>query len=317
MPSLREIEKTLTVFWLDRQAREWALENPVADNNDAGDSNSTSTSSKSNEQKRSSKQRSSKKAPKAAPASASQLNTEVLKELDLEGAALYGRMINFGQYDLLSSIYPFCEKVIGKEWDDLVYDYYRQFPSDHYNLNKSCRHLSEYFSKFAAKLCQKYPFLSELADYEWLEVEKMEDAPQIIKAEDVSISNLEMISTYFPAVNQTLTLRHYEYPMAEMIAHFESDEKPVRKKFVRRQCHMAFYRDPETHRVRFMELGEATAAIVEKAQVEPTIYQDLLRLTIELTPELNPQNVAMEFLGLIEELHTDNIFVGSHKKGTK
>lgn len=283
MPSLRDIEKTVGTVWLNREVRNWIM-------------------SGANKSK--------------APAIAEQLNSEVIAQLDRKGAALYGRLINFGHHDLIESIFPFCKKAIADDWDSIVEKYFHHYPSDHYNLNKICRHFSQFLSDHGGKLVEKYPYLPELADYEWLELEKLEDQTDIIRAEQVSICDLQMISKYAPVVNQTLILCKYDYPIAEIANNFESAKRP-RKKFAPKKCNLCIYRDPDTHRVRFVELGEASAAIVETAAKQATVYQDLLRQTIDLTPELSPQTAALEFIELVEGLQTDNIFVGSLIKGEK
>jgi uncharacterized protein len=280
VPSLRDIEKTVGTIWIDRKTRDWFL---------AGSPK------------------------KKAPQNADELNPDVLKEIDRKGAELYGRLINFGHYDLLCSIYPYCQKVLGKMWELVAEQYFKDYPSDHYNLNKICRHFPEFISKCTEEM-KRYPYLAELADYEWLELEKVEDGTSIDKAEDVAIDSLEMISLYSPVVNQTLTLRRYEYPILEITSHFEETNK-IRRKFEKEPCNVVIYRDPSTHKVRFIELGNVAAAVVEKAQTERSSYQDLLRLAIEMNPGKNPQDLVVQLLELIEELQTDNVFVGSSKKG--
>lgn len=280
MPSLRDIEKTVGTIWIDRSARQWFL---------------------------------SGNKKKKAPKSAQGLNPDVLKEIDRKGADLYGRLINFGHYDLLCSIYPYCQKVLGKDWDYIAEKYFRDYPSDHFNLNKICRHFSEFISKCNEEM-EKYPYLAELADYEWLELEKVENGSVIEQAETIAIDSLEKLSIYTPVVNQTLTLRQYQFPILEMTAHFE-EAKRIRKKFAKDPCNVVIYRDPATHRVRFIELGNVAAAVVEKAQKEQSSYQDLLRLAIEMNENKNPQDIVVQLLELIEELQTDTVFVGSRKKG--
>lgn len=275
MPSLRDIEKTVGTIWIDRKARQWFLSGSLK---------------------------------KKAPECVEHLNADVLKEVDRKGAELYGRLINFGHYDLLCCIYPYCQKVLGKDWEYIAEKYFKEYPSDHYNLNRICRHFPEFISTCSEEMA-KYPYLAELADYEWLELAKVEDATPIERAESVSIDSLEKISIYSPIVNQTLVLRRYKYPILEMTSHFE-EAKRIRKKFKEDACNVVIFRDP-THRVRFIELGNVAAAVVEKAQSEQSSYQDLLRLAIEMNPNRNPQDMVVQLLELIEELQTDTVFVGS------
>ncbi len=281
MPSLHEIERTMRLLWLDRDAQEWL-------NSDASLAE--------------------------APQVVAGLNPEILAEVNRAGAALYARSIRYEHQDMADCIFPFCAKAIGKDWDLIASNYYKLYPSSHFNFNKICAQFSEYLKVHCGDLVEKYPYLPELADYEYLELEKAEDERKIERSPYLEINSLAQITEFFPVVNQTLKLCRYNYPIAEIAANFEKAKRP-RKKFKAKPTNIAIYRDPDSHRTRFMELGNAIASIVETAQQKPTIYQDLLKLTISLTPELDPGQAALEFLSLVEELHKDNIFVGSKNKG--
>lgn len=278
MPSLREIEKTVGTIWINREARDWFLKG---------------------------------RPKKGAPNSIEDLSSDVLDVLDPKGAELYGRLINFGHYDLLCSIFPYCHKVLGKSWDEVAEEYFLEYPSDHYNLNRICRHFSQFFANHA-ELLEKYPYLAELADYEWLELERAEDPALIERADDVSIDSLERIGSYSPVVNPTLVLRKYEFPILEMASHFEN-AKRIKRKFEKQNCNIIMYRDPAGNRVRIMELGKVASALVLQGQAAGSTYQDLLRSALELNPQGDPQALIVQFLELVEELQADNIFVGSRR----
>lgn len=282
MPSLHDIEKAMSTLWMNRHARGWLLSDDDDDQ-------------------------------KVIPREVSNIDQQILAQLDHKGASLYARTINYEHQDMADCIFPNCAKVVGSKWERLVEDYYERYPSSHFNFNKICENFPRFLSEQCPDLMGKYPYLAELADYEWLELEKVEDARTIEKAAHVSITGLEQVSLYYPLVNQTLSVRHYAYPVPDIAEKLEKSKRP-RKHFAEKPTIVAIYRDPETFRSRFIELGEAAGAIVETAQQSPTVYQDLLKLALSLTEEINPANAAVEFLELIEELHTDNIFVGSIRK---
>lgn len=280
MPSLHEIEKTMSRLWLDSQARAWLCSETEED---------------------------------TYPSELAALNQVVLSELDRRGASVYARSINYEYQDMADCIFPYCAKAVGESWNKLVSDYYKHYPSSHFDFNKICLHFSEYLTKHCSKLLEKYPYLAELANYEWLEHEKYEDSTKIERALSIQINGIEQITEYFPIVNQTLSVRHYQFPIVEIANNFGNRKRP-RKKFAKSPCILAIYRDPDTHRTRFIQLGIASAAVIEMAQCQPSTYQDLLKLTLSLTPELSPAQAVVEFLTLLEELQNDNIFIGSNKK---
>ena len=280
MSSLRDIEKTISTFWTNRDARLWLAEG--AD-------------------------------PATAPAAVKDIDQEILHAADHKGVALYGRMINYGHHDVMDSIFPFCSKLLSNEWEDVVDDYLLRYPPDHYNLNRICRHFSEFLVKYGQKHLALYPFLAELADYEWMELEKIQDDSFINRGDATAISTPEQIMTLAPIVNSTLIIRKYKYPIAEIAVRMEAGHK-VRRKVPPKETYVAIFRDPESHRIRFLELGRAAAALVKAVQIEAADYQSLLKLAVSLTPELTPDQAVLDFLQLIEDLQTAFLFTGSQRK---
>ena len=280
MPTFQDIEKAMSVLWLDQESREWLLsDEPIEE----------------------------------APDMVRKFDPTIIAQLDRKGASVYGRSIGYEHLGMANRIFPFCAKAVNKDWEELVADYYRAYPSKHFDFNKICLNFPKYLKEERLDFLAKFPWLAELAEYEWLELEKLEDPRDIKRGEKVSIDSLETMSAFVPLVNQTLTLCKFEYPIGE-IASYIDECKSVRRKFAKSDCNMVIYRDPETDQARFIELGEASAAIVENADTSQS-YLDLLKLTLSLTAESDPASITVEFLGLIEELQKDNIFVGSIKKG--
>ncbi len=282
MPSLYEIEKAYCTLWMNQEARLWL--------------------------------RSGRKGK--LPESVKAIAPAILENLDEKGASVYAGTINWEHHNMADTIFPYCAKAVGEDWDLVVVDYYKNYPSDHFNFNKICRHFPEYLLKKRQDLIKKYPYLAELAHYEWLELEKFEDESEIKRGDKIPIEGLAEINVYCPLVNPTLSICRYEYPIAEISDNFENKKRP-KKRFGKKACIMAIYRDAETHHTRFIELGEASAAIIEEAARQETSYIDLLKLTLSLTAELAPESATLEFLNLIDELQNDNIFVGSKMKGEK
>lgn len=279
MPTLHEIEKAMSTLWMNRHARAWLFSDEELSD---------------------------------APANVAQIDAQILKELDRKGASLYAGSINYEHHNMADCIFPYCAKIIGKDWDELVKDYYEAHPSRHYNFNKICLNFSRYLSEERQDILSKYPYLAELADYEWLELEKAEDEREVKNVQRVTINSLEQITQYYPIVNATLTMRHYEFPIPDIAEKLEKSKR-VQKKFKAEACNVAIYRDTEAFNTRFMQLGKASSTIIETAQSKPTSYQELLKIGISLSSYSDPEKIVSEFLELIEELHDDNIFVGSRK----
>ncbi len=277
---LRDIEKTLATLWMNRQAREQLIF-------------SESTG---------------KKRDRAKPDGL--LPRDLLEQVDREGVRLYAELLNIGHQDLMENVFPGCAKLIGQRWSEEVNNYLEKCPPSHYNLNRAAERFPEYLLKFGLRYMRKYPFIAELADYEWLELEMLEH-PGLIKTFPFEpLTESEQFERLRPVVNPVLALRRYKYPITEIVEHLESDcclPKDVQPKPIQ----VAVYREPESHGCRFFELGQMAARVIEAAQEKPTAYKDLIALAVMTSQGVDPQQCVVQFLEMIEKLQEVKLLVGS------
>jgi hypothetical protein len=279
VPSLREIEQTVATLWLDKEARQWLL---------------------------------SKRKGKP-PASLANAAEEILRSVDRKGIELYGNLINFGHQDVMEAVYPYCSKLLAQKWPDIVDDYLRRYPPEHHNFNRLCARFPEYVTKYGGSLLERYPFLPELADYEWIELEKMEEPADIKRFPHSELSDLTQIASLRPVLNPTAIIRRYSYNVLDIGDTIEHEGKLARKVHPDETL-VAIYRDPETHRCRFVVLGTASASVVEAAR-NALSYQQLIPVVVGAMPNSDPQQAVIDFLELVEELQQFGIFVGSAPAG--
>lgn len=279
MPSLREIEKSLYTLFMDEDARRWL--------DSGGD-------------------------PQNRPKQVASLDQSILKDLDPKGAAVYSRSIAWEHKNLMARIYPYTAKLLGDLFAEIVRDYYERYPSSHFDFHQIVKDFPEFLANCRPELVRRYPYIVELADFEWLELEKLEDKAVIQAGLELEISKLEQIQAYGPVLNQTLTLRKYKYAIPDIAENFRDKKRP-RKKFPEKSCRVTVFRAPQSDDLRFIELGEVLSSLVEETQKGHCSYQVLLKLAIDRIPEKDPTQVVLNFLELIDELQKDKIFVGSVK----
>lgn len=267
--SLRDLEKTLTSLWMDSEYRNRVF---------SGVENTG-------------------------------LKSEGDTGLDKRGAGLYARLINIGHVDVMSSIYPYCSRVLGRQWETVVRDYIKLYPPQHYRLNKTASRFPEYVAGVPS-LIKKFPFLSELADYEWVEMDLLEDRRKIERTSRIELAQPDDFVKSSPIMNPVHVLRSYTYPVAH-IAELVDADQGFRKKFKPEESYSLIYRHPESHRCRFLELDEKTFKILETAASPGKTYADLLKVAVELTPHQDPHATVTEILELIERFHNEFVFVGS------
>ncbi|MBS1993921.1 MAG: putative DNA-binding domain-containing protein [Cyanobacteria bacterium SZAS LIN-3] len=201
--------------------------------------------------------------------------------IDAKGVKLYSSLIEIGRMDLMSSIYPVLKKLVGKQFKPLVLDYYEQLPPNHYNLNQAASRFSSYLLS-VEKLLARYPFISELADYEWIELAVLEHTGA--SACDVGLAegadaDPERFAALAPVLNQAFICRRYKYAIPQLVQQINDDEKLPRR-FKQVPTYVVVYRDPETLDARFLEVGEISLALLEKLQENPGMTYGALIQTI-------------------------------------
>lgn len=278
MPSLREIENTIATLWLDERARQWLLVG--------------------------------RKKGQPAPPSLAGAPASVLAEADREGIKLYGGLLNFGHHDVMDSVYPFCRRLLGKKWEQVVDDYLLKFPPDHYNFNRLCSRFPEYCTTYGGDLLSRAPYLPELADYEWIELEKMELDVEIPAAAQIDLSNQALLATHGPVVNPTLTVRKYSYDIPAIAERIENGQNPART-VAAETTYVAIYRHPQSQLCRFLALESGAAELVQAALAKPHSYQDLIAMAVRIASPCDPVEAVSDLLQLLEDLNESRLLVGS------
>ncbi len=232
-------------------------------------------------------------------------------ELDERGIRLYASLIEIGRLDLMRSIYPCIEALLGKKFKDLVLSYYECMPADHYNLNKSARHFSRYLQEHEPKLVERHPFIVELADFEWVELEVMEAAVEA-KTSQVGERDLDdalAFASARPVLVDVVYLRRYKYPVMSISKSLLDGEKLPRR-VKKEETFIAIYRDMQNHECRFLELGELSFDVLTKLQENPeTNYGELIKYAVNQCSD-GAEETVQEFLNLINELKEAELIIG-------
>mgnify|MGYP001337884389 CR=1 FL=1 len=239
------------------------------------------------------------------------VHQEVADKIDPEGVSLYSSLIRLGQKDLMLSIYPGCARVIGRGFEDLIYQYMETFPAEHFNFNRAASRFSVFLKEHCQRLEAKFPFLPELADYEWIELEVLEHpADQRCAARKIVLSGPDDFSEQAPRVNPTLILRRYQYPIDKIVDWLRDDVRLPRRIKKAEVC-LAVYRSARTSSARFLALSPVAARLIETATASPTAFAELVTIAVNENPDTDPQNTVLEFLELIEKLEELELLSGS------
>ena len=240
------------------------------------------------------------------------VHPQIADQIDIKGVNIYASLIRNGQNDLMESVYPICSHLIGKGFESVVASYYEISPPAHFNFNRGAERFSLYLKDHGDRYTKKYPFLSELADYEWLELEVMEHPGDCRIEEDVSLDNPDVFEKFAPIVNPALVVRKYQYPIAKIVE-WVRDGVKLPRRVKKDPSIQAVFRSPTTNDVKFLELEELACKVLESAIESPSSYNDLIKLVLQESPNSDPQETVLKFLELVEKLRELEVFVGSRK----
>lgn len=239
------------------------------------------------------------------------LEPAILSQVDPRGVRLYASLIRHGQQDLMNSIYPGCAKVLGKHWHEMVSEYFETFPPAHFNLNAGAGEFSEFLKERMDPCVKRFPFLWELADYEWIELEVLEHAAEPEEGEDVSLDEPAAFQKYGPNLNPVIVVRHYDYPITKIVDWLDDCVKLPRR-LKKSPVNMVVYRHPDKLDARFLELGELAVSIIEKAMAGSCSYAELIAFAVERKGG-DAQAAVIEILSLFERLQELKVFLGSRR----
>lgn len=172
--------------------------------------------------------------------SAKRLPEKAIKRLEV-----YRDLVKGSFNELLKKIYPNIYKLTNKEWKSLLSKYIEVFPPASPMLGKVGEKFPVFLSK-QKKLLKKYPFIAELALYEWLELE-------IYEKEDYCNSAKKNL-----ILNPTHKFCEFKYPIPEIV-----ESSLNLKNISMKPTNLLIYRDPNSFKVRFMELSLGTLDYLE------------------------------------------------------
>ena len=84
-----------------------------------------------------------------------------------EKIKIYRRLVKNGLQEPLNNIYANTKTILKNKWSELLLKYIETFPPDSPILNRVAEHFPTFLSK-QKNILKQYPFIAELARYEWL-----------------------------------------------------------------------------------------------------------------------------------------------------
>lgn len=180
------------------------------------------------------------------------IKKETLKKLET-----YRTLVKNTLYDILNKIYPYTKTLFKKGWNELLSRYIEDYPPTSPILNKVAECLPEFLSR-QKNIVKKYPFINELAKYEWLEVE-------IYERDGVPTRRRKGEKNKGLILNPIHEICKFEYPIPEIIERLVDKRKMG--KITKQPTNVLIYRDPKTLQVHFIELSDGALTYLQLLEI--------------------------------------------------
>jgi hypothetical protein len=161
----------------------------------------------------------------------------------------YRDLVFEGMFEVIQSICPVIRSILSdEELKKLFWDFLLSSPPQSPVLRRLPWELSQFLQNGNHPLLKKYPWLGELMEYEYLEI-------QVRFAEE----DEGPVPAGRVRLNHAHALGKYTWPV-----HFISEQHHDMKKLPRGNYYLFLWRDPKTFEVRFLESNALVAAMVKK-----------------------------------------------------
>ena len=187
----------------------------------------------------------------------------------------YRDLVFAGMLDVLKVICPVANEILEPEqWRDIFWDFLRHAPPNNVVIRQLPFEASQYLKLHSFPHQEKFPWLGELMEYEYLEV-GVRFAPE--EEDPVPPGQIK--------VNNAHALGYYTWPV-----HYISADSHKPEDLPRGDYFLFLWREPVQLKVKFMEINSLVAALLERLQEGPQIPTDLLedvaeRMNLELSPQ--------------------------------
>lgn len=175
---------------------------------------------------------------------------------------VYRELVSERMLDTLKNISPVARSLLSdKEWWALLWDYLKKSPPKSEILRELAGEFAAHLKSRRHPLFKKYPYLGELLEYEYLEIE-MRFAP-----EDGGRTPPGKWR-----INPAHALAAYRWPV-----HFIGVDFRDPKKMPRGEYHLLLWRDPQGLEVKFMEVNALVASLLRRLEKGPRAADPLLK----------------------------------------
>ncbi len=233
---------------------------------------------------------------------------EFLAGLDPERVAMYHRDVMSRRMRFTKGAYTLTLRVIGADKDKIVNQYWDEYASSHFNPFES-RDTFPIFLRTKTELMEKYKYLANLAEYEWLRYIVIGSGADMEVGQELDVDSAETRKQYYPVVNSTILLKKFDYPV-DKVAKRVAGGRWRHYKYKVKDYFLAVYQDPDDREeIRVQELGEVSFKLLESA-LKKKSFEQLVAEAVELIAEQSAEETTDDVIYMFQQFARCGIFLG-------
>ncbi len=213
---------------------------------------------------------------------------------------IYNKFQNF-----LGNCFPVFRKIMDDEsWHKLMRDYVSQHQARTPLFPKMPQEFLKYLNDDNSRIPKAFPFLEELAHYEWVETSLSFDERE---ADFEHIDSSADLMSGIPVLNPVSMPLAYRWPVHKLSPDFIPDTPPADMTYI-----IVFRK--ENFEISFIELNPVSARLIEhiNAQLDKTTHELLMNIAEELQHP-NPEIVVNGGAILINNMFDAGVILGVKK----
>jgi hypothetical protein len=205
--------------------------------------------------------------------------------------------------DFLANSFPVLRKIMpDQQWHALMRDYFKNHQARTPLFPKMSQEFLQYLDQEREYQADDFPFMKELAHYEWLELAIFIDSRDL-EMNDIDASG-DLLAG-IPALSPLAWPFAYRYPVHKISPDFLPLEAPAQATY------LVVYRGHDDE-VGFLELNSVSARLIEHLQAEKALTgRQLLEDIASELQHPDPQLVIDSGLEILHSMHDKDIILGT------
>jgi len=217
---------------------------------------------------------------------------------------VYSELMYNNVQDFMASNFPVLRELLDDDaWQRLIRDYYSRHKAKTPLFPEMPREFLHYLENELDPAQYPFPFLLELAHYEWVEAALYLADEERQEAVDQEADLLEGL----PLVSSLSWLLSYHYPVQRICSEYRPDAPPEQA------THLLVYRDVGNE-IRYLELNPLSMRLLTLLKSgEPGSARQALEAIAEEIRHPDPQVVVQGGLAILEDLRERGVILGCRK----